>query len=305
MRARARGGSGTRRRATRGVPLAALPVLLLAVLASCTRVAPPPASPGTHAGVGIDRGSLVIAGGGQLGPEIVGRFIELAGGPTAHIVVIPTAGEDSVYPTDWRGLDLLRNAGASNLTLLHTVRRGVAESDSFVAAIRSARGVWFPGGRQWRLVDSYLGTRTERELHALLARGGVIGGTSAGASIQASYLVRGAREGNTIMMAPGYERGFAFLRKVAVDQHVGARQRQRDLQQVVARHRDLLGLGLDEGTAIVVQGTHAEVVGRGVLYVHNGAEPAGPGAPWFTLAAGETLDLAARRRIATAAGSSR
>lgn len=241
-------------------------------------------------------GHLVIAGGGQLGPEIVGRFLALAGGPDAPIVVIPTAGEDSVYPADWAGLALLKRHGATRLVVRHTRDRAVAESDSFVAPLRIARGVWFPGGRQWRLVDAYAGTRTERELHALLRRGGVIGGSSAGASIQASYMVRGAREGNTIVMAPGYEQGFGFIQGVAVDQHVSARNRQLDLQQVVKRYPDLLGLGLDEGTAIIVSGRRAEVVGRGKLFVHNGHDPLRD-APYTTLLAGEILDLESRRKV--------
>lgn len=244
-------------------------------------------------------GHLVIAGGGQLGPEIIDRFIALAGGPDAPIVVIPTAGEDSLYPPDWNGLRLLTARGARRVVVRHTTDRSVAESDSFVAPISRARGVWFPGGRQWRLVDAYAGTRTERALHALLRRGGVIGGTSAGASVQASYMVRGAREGNTIMMAPGYEAGFGFIRGVAVDQHVSARSRQLDLQAVVARHPELLGLGLDEGTAIVVEGTRAVVVGRGKLFVHNGRGAHDAGLPYATLAAGDTLDLVARRRVGT------
>lgn len=296
-----------RRAALRGAHLVAT-ALILGTATACAGAASSastasrlPAPAGAVAPV--SHGALVIAGGGQLGPEIMGRFIELAGGADAPIVVIPTAGEDSVYPSDWRGLELLRRAGARNVTLRHTKLRTVAESDSFVAALRAARGVWFPGGRQWRLVDSYLGTQTERELHALLARGGVIGGTSAGASIQASYLVRGAREGNTIMMAPGYEQGFAFLRGVAVDQHVAARKRENDLQEVVARFPQLLGLGVDEGTAIVVRGTRAEVLGKGLLYVHNGNEPPAAGLAYFTLTAGEALDLATRRRAAAATGS--
>lgn len=241
-------------------------------------------------------GHLVIAGGGQLGPEIVGRFIALAGGPDAPIVVIPTAGEDSIYPADWAGLAVLRRQGATHLVVRHTRERAVAQSDSFVAPIRTARGVWFAGGRQWRLVDAYAGTRTERELHALLRRGGVIGGSSAGASIQASYMVRGAREANTIVMAPGYEQGFGFIQGVAVDQHVSARNRQLDLQQVVKRYPELLGLGLDEGTAIVVSGRRAEVVGRGKLFVHNGQDPVRD-APYTTLLAGEILDLESRRKV--------
>lgn len=256
------------------------------------------ADPGT---VAPATGHLVVVGGGQIAPAIMQRFIALAGGPDAPIVVIPTAGEDSVYSPTWPGLALLTRNGARNLTVLHTRDRRLAESDSFAAIIRRARGVWFPGGRQWRLVDAYLGTATERELHALLARGGVIGGTSAGASIQASYLVRGAREGNTIMMAPGYERGFGFLRSVAVDQHVAARKRERDLQQVISAHPTLLGLGLDEGTAIFVNGNQAEVAGAGLLYVHNGAEAGSGDLPYVTLRAGEVLDLKARRRVGVSA----
>ena len=236
-----------------------------------------------------------------MGPEIFQRFIALAGGPSASIVVIPTAGEDSVYPATWSGLNGLKAAGASNLTVLHTRDRRIADSDSFVAPIRMARGVWFPGGRQWRLVDSYLGTRTERELRAVLARGGVIGGTSAGASILASFLVRGARANNTDMMAKGYEQGFGYLRDVAVDQHVVARGRQADLQEVVAAHPALLGIGLDEGTALIVQGDHGEIIGRGKAFVHNGREENDPGFPYRTLLPGDEYDLAARRVTARAA----
>ncbi len=270
---------------------------LIVAVAGCAGAQAPAPVPDRFPAV---QGHLVIAGGGQLGPEIVERFLELAGGPNAPIVVIPTAGEDSVYPADWAGLALFKRSGATQLVVRHTRDRAVAESDSFVAVLRTARGVWFPGGRQWRLVDSYAGTKTERELHALLERGGVIGGTSAGASIQASYMVRGAREGNTIMMAPGYERGFGFIRGVAVDQHVSARNRQLDLQQVVQRYPDLLGLGLDEGTAIIVSGTRAEVVGRGKLFVHNGHDPV-TDTPYSVLLPGETLDLSTRRKVTAAA----
>src|SRR5207249_10107540 len=108
-------------------------------------------------------------------------------------------------------------AGVKNLTILHTTDRKVADSKKFVEPLRKARGVWFGGGRQWRLVDSYLNTRTLRELRAVLDRGGVIGGSSAGATILGSYLVRCARAGNQIMMASGYARGFGFLRGVAID----------------------------------------------------------------------------------------
>jgi len=244
--------------------------------------------------VGPPHGALVVVGGGQLDDEIVKRFIDLAGGAEAKIVVIPTAGGDSAYAPSCVCADLLRKAGAKQVTILHTYDRRTAEREEFVKPLRDASGVWFPGGRQWRLADSYLGTRTERELHALLERGGVIGGTSAGASIQGSYLVRGAVEGNTIVMSPGHEQGFGFLRNVAVDQHVLVRQRLGDLPKVLAAHPELLGIGIDEGTAIVVHGDEFEVIGRSKAFVYGSAEKPDADGPFVALTAGDRFDLAHR-----------
>jgi cyanophycinase len=256
---------------------------------------------GTDVHIGPASGSLVVVGGGQIGPEIVERFIELAGGKDAPIVVIPTAGgdPDSAYTQTCRCAEFLRRAGARNVTILHSYDRKDAEREEFAKVLANARGVWFPGGRQWRLADSYLGTRTERALHAVLERGGVIGGTSAGASIQASYLVRGAPEGNTIVMSPGHEQGFAFLRGVAVDQHVIVRSRLNDLPQVLKAHPDLLGIGIDEGTAIVVHGDQFYVIGRSKAFVYGGKDP-DAGAQYRTLNVGDRYDMAQRRSIPSA-----
>src|SRR5258708_39264612 len=98
-------------------------------------------------------------------------------------------------------------------------------------------------------------------VHGVLRRGGVSGGSSAGATIQGDYLVRGSPLGNEEMMAAGYEHGFAFLPGTAIDQHFAQRNRFADLSKVVAAHPQLLGIGLDESTAIIVQGHIAEVVG--------------------------------------------
>jgi cyanophycinase len=277
----------------------------LALQTACSRSQPALASAPAAVTAGPPHGTLVIAGGGRIGPEIVARFLELAGGPAAPIVVIPTAVGDSAYPPDWSGAQFLRDGGATNLTILHTGSRDEANSERFVAAIRRARAVWFPGGRQWRLVDSYLGTRTERELHALLSRGGVIGGTSAGASIQASYLVRGARETNLIVMGPGYEQGFGFLRNAAVDQHVLVRKRLDDLPQVLRAHPTLLGIGIDEETAIVVRGATFDVIGASKVFVYGGHDHLDARKPYVILEPGDRYDLAARATSARthAAGS--
>ena len=169
--------------------------------------------------VGPPNGSLVIAGGGVSDPAIYERFVSLAGGPEAPIVVIPTAGSGETYGDFWPGLQRLRDAGAVNLKVLHTRDPQEADREDFVAPLLEARGVWFSGGRQWRLVDAYLGTRTLEEIRGVLERAGVIGGSSAGATIQGSYLVRGDSSTNTIMMGDHTE-GFGFLANVGIDQHL-------------------------------------------------------------------------------------
>jgi cyanophycinase len=245
--------------------------------------------------VGPARGALVIAGGGRLDEDIMGRFIALAGGTSARIVIVPGAGTDEHYPDDWAGYNVFRAAGVSSVRVLHTRDRQVADSDAFTAPLRAATGVWIPGGRQWRLADAYLGTRTAHELHAALDRGAVIGGTSAGASILGSYMVRGAVEGNTIMIAPGYEEGFGFIRSTAIDQHLLARNRENDMLQVLERYPALLGVGIDEGTALVVQGDRAEVVGRGAVAFYNAADTGG--LPYYFLRSGSLFDLRTRSTV--------
>ena len=185
--------------------------------------------------------------------------------------------------------------GVKNVTVLHTRDRAEADTEEFVAPLKKAKGVWYDGGRQWRLVDSYLNTRTQRELEAVLARGGVIGGSSAGATIQGSYLVRGAREGNHIMMAKGYEQGFGHLKGVAIDQHIIPRHREQDLVAVIEAHPELLGLGIDEGTAVVVQGNRFEVIGKSVVGIYDGADH--DGKRDYFLNKGEQFDLKERRRL--------
>jgi len=244
--------------------------------------------------VGPPDGALVIAGGGRLDRAILERFVALAGGPDAPIVVMPTAGGEDVYDQYWSGLAGLREAGATRLTVLHTTDRAVAGTEAFVEPLRAARGVWFPGGRQWRLADAYLHTRVHEELRALLARGGVIGGTSAGATIQGSYLARGDTRSNTIMMGD-HEEGMAFLRNVAIDQHLLRRNRQFDLLEIVAARPELLGIGIDENTAIVVRGDRFEVMGAGYVAIYDHQRQLDTGGRFYFLAPGDRFDLATRQ----------
>lgn len=226
------------------------------------------ASPVVGQEIGPANGSLVIVGGAMRDTAIVRRFLDLAGGTDAPIVVIPTAGTADRYGRFWPGLRQFKALGATNLSVLHTRDRAVANSDEFVAPLRAARGVWFSGGRQWRLADTYLDTKVHDELWALLERGGVIGGSSAGATIQGSYLARGDTRSNTIMMGD-HEEGMAFLRNVAIDQHLLRRNRQFDLIEIIEAHPELLGIGLDENTAIVVRGDAFEVMGQGYVAIYD------------------------------------
>jgi cyanophycinase len=281
----------------RNAPRAAISACLVfaTTLIACAGHATSQPAPEAATAVGPQTGTLIIAGGGRLGPEILDRFVALAGGAAARIVIIPTAGEQDTFPDDWSGYQQFRTMGVQELTVLHTRDPRTANRTDFVAPLQRATGVWFPGGRQWRLADAYLGTRTVRELFALLDRGGVVGGTSAGASIQPSYMVRGAPEGNHIMMALGHEEGFGFLREVAVDQHLLARNRQNDLLSVIETHPRLLGIGIDEGTAILVRGDRAEVIGRSRVAFYNASDA--NGAAYYFLEPGDAFDLARRRTL--------
>ncbi|UCC84294.1 MAG: cyanophycinase [Gemmatimonadota bacterium] len=243
--------------------------------------------------VGPANGSLVVVGGGLRDLTIVEEFVELAGGPDAPIVVIPTAGGRDEYDQYCYCLRQLREVGATNLTVLHTKDRGEADSDDFVAVLKEARGVWFSGGRQWRLADSYLGTKVEDELWGLLERGGVIGGSSAGATIQGSYLVRGDTETNTIMMGD-HEEGFGFLRDVAIDQHLLKRNRQFDLIEVIEARPELLGIGLDENTAIVVRGNSFRVDGASYVAIYDHGHRLDSGGLFYFLAPGDRYNMQTR-----------
>lgn len=244
--------------------------------------------------VGPARGAIVAAGGGRLGDDIYQEFVRLAGGPDSYVVLIPTAGDRYGAHDGWTAMERLIQAGVGRLEILHTRSRGVADMEAFAAPLRQATGVWFSGGRQWRLVDVYLGTRTHDELRAVLDRGGVIGGNSAGASALASFLVRGA-EDNDIVEWPDRIDGFGFLRDVAIDQHLVARAREMDLLEVLRTRPHLLGIGLNEGAALVITRDIARVLGDQVA-VYDVTDPARL-IPLRWLAPGDVYDLGARRVV--------
>ncbi|HIM22614.1 MAG TPA: peptidase S51 [Verrucomicrobia bacterium] len=266
--------------------------LLLQGCATLERLAGQPAT------LGPAKGSLIIVGGGGMPKVIFDRFFEAAGGRDAKLVVVPTAGSGAEYDESTSSVKMFKKAGATNVHLLHTRDTKVADSEEFVAVLRDARAVWFGGGRQWRLADAYLGTKTEAAFHDVLKRGGVIGGSSAGATLQASYLVRGAPEGNQIMMSPGHEQGFAYIRNSAIDQHLLARKRENDMLPVIRKHPHLLGIGIDESTALYVRGNTAEVIGKSKVLFYDIALEKTVGKKFYTtLDPGDRFDLKSRRKL--------
>ena len=197
--------------------------------------------------------------------------MELIGGPDKPIVVIPTAASDRDYDTEY--LERYKNSfiekGFTKVTVLHTRNAEEANTALFIKPLMEAKGVWFSGGRQWRHADSYLNTRTHKAFLGVLQRGGVIAGSSAGATIQGSYLARGDTKANTIMMGD-HEEGLSFITNVAIDQHLMARNRHFDMFEILDNKPELLGIGLDENTGIIVTGNQFRVFGESYVAIYDG-----------------------------------
>ena len=166
--------------------------------------------------------------------------------------------------------------GVERVTVLHALGRSTADSDSFVEPLHNnATGVWLLGGMPERLVQAYLNTKTERAIKALVDRGGVVGGESAGAMIQGSWLDTTDSESFTpaihaLIRAHGTGAGFGFLTQSAIFPHFDTRGPDAAVRESAA-HPNQLAIGIDEETALVVRGDQAEVVGLGTVSLYNGA----------------------------------
>jgi cyanophycinase len=255
-------------------------------------------------------GTLIVDGGGATGP-VVARFVELAGGAKARIVVFPTGasairfGEkntilDPDWPRDrseWQTYEqyLKQWFGVGDVVVLHTRDRAEADKESFVKPLRDATGVYLAPGNSGRYAAAYLGTRTQQELLSLLARNGVIMGSSAGAIIQGSFLVRG-RPDKPLLMAPGQTTGFAFLSNVAINPHLTSAMRDAELVNVVDAHPELLGIGIDDEAALLVQGNVFQVIGTGRVAIYDNVRR--DGSWYYSLRPGERFDLATWTKVA-------
>lgn len=241
----------------------------------------------------VKEGTLVIVGGGATPRAAVDQFLSAAGGKDSPIIVVSNAFADEP-PEEQKVCGWLKDAGASNVRQLHARDKQELSHPALHGWLKEARGVWFTGGRQWRLVDAYLDTPIQTLFHEVLRRGGVIGGTSAGATIQGEYLVRGNPMGNEDMMAEGYERGFGFLPGVAIDQHFNQRDRLDDMTELKKVHPHLVGIGIDEATALIVRGTTMEVVGENKVAVFD-HKPDASTSDFEVIKAGQRYDFKQHR----------
>jgi cyanophycinase len=233
----------------------------------------PTGSPAT--GTEQTRGALVIVGGGDVPAAAWDHFVDLAGGENARLVVIPTATEEAdegpLHPGPaspcWD--NLYQSRKVKSLVFLHTRRTDEANDPAFVKPLTEATGVWFDGGDQALLVAAYKGSAVEREVKNVLARSGVVGGTSAGAAVMSDVMIRDGDEVAEVGV------GFGLLPGVVVDQHFSQRQRQPRLEGVLAKYPHYLGLGIDEDTGVVVRGRSLTVLGSNAVRVCLPAGQAG------------------------------
>ncbi|HKR07967.1 MAG TPA: cyanophycinase [Gemmatimonadaceae bacterium] len=218
---------------------------------------------GESTSVRAPRGTLLIVGGGTQSEELVKHFVNLAGGPgKARIAILPMA-TSSAGEAGAEKKAQLDSLGADSFVLIFD--RSHADDDSLVKKVQTATGIWFPGGDQSLLTAALGGSAVLRAIHERYDAGAVVGGTSAGAAVMSDSMITGnqyypglatavdsssfTRIGRrTIEIVPG----LGFVHNAIVDQHFIRRQRENRLISVVLERPSLLGVGIDEGTALKV-----------------------------------------------------
>ena len=218
---------------------------------------------------GRPRGHLVLNGGGSKPDVVMEKFIELAGGVDARIVVFPTASGEPDTGEYYQ--ELFAGYGCENVVAADVASRADAMVPKLAETVRGASGIWFSGGDQRRITDALLETIVGEAVAQAFARGAVVGGTSAGTACQSPLMITG--DGDfSVITADNIElwQGLGLFRGVIVDQHHVARRRSNRLISVVLEHPDFVGVGVDEATAVWVRpdGTF-EVLGDGWVVVYD------------------------------------
>ena len=214
------------------------------------------------------KGKLIIIGGGSIPDSLFEFFAAHCGGKNQPVVYIPTATNDEEFIQKGEHLIKFTSRGYTNLSTIHTRNKKEADDPKNIALMRNAKGLFFGGGDQQLIADAYAGTKLYDEFIALLNRGGVIMGTSAGATIMGSLMVGGdARD--DISKKYNFNPAFSFMTNTALDQHVLARNRQFDLISVIENYPGTLGIGMDESTAIIVEAGQFKVWGKSYAMLYD------------------------------------
>jgi cyanophycinase len=229
------------------------------------------------------QGNLVIIGGGDKPGNVIEKFISLAGGENAGIIVIPNA---STVPVESAvdQVDQFQSFGAQNVEAIY-FNKSTADDDSIVNKLEHVTGIYFCGGDQSLLTADLLGTRLLEKIRDIYANGGVVGGTSAGAAVMSKVMITGNELINKDstsafnMIEKGNietTEGFGFVTKAIIDQHFIKRKRNNRLITVILEHPDLLGIGIDESTAILVKPDNTfEVLGESEVIIYNPLKASG------------------------------
>jgi cyanophycinase len=228
------------------------------------------------------RGHLFIVGGGPQPPELVQRFVDLAGGKNAKIVVFAMASSDGKESGEEKADDL-RKLGAD--AHAYYINQDEANSDSMVKNMQGVTGVWFGGGDQVLLTKALLGTKVEKAIHDRYAAGAVVGGTSAGAAVMSNPMLTGEERHpggvrppsdssqhfmtiarDNIELVPG----FGLLKGALIDQHFLRRRRHNRFISAVLDTPPHLGAAIDESTALIVNpnGTWS-VLGESAVSIYD------------------------------------
>jgi cyanophycinase len=214
------------------------------------------------------KGKLIIIGGGAIPDSLFSFFANYCGGKDQPVVYIPTATTDEAYIQNGEHLLKFTSRGFNNLSTIHTRNKKEADDPKNIALLRNAKGLYFGGGDQQLIADAYAGTKLYDEMIALLDRGGVIMGTSAGATIMGSLMIGGDAR-NDISKKYTLNPAFSFMTNTALDQHVLARNRQFDLIPVIEHYPGTLGIGIDESTAIIVEAGQFRVWGNSYVMLYD------------------------------------
>jgi cyanophycinase len=202
-------------------------------------------------------GTLMVCGGGALPNEVYEEFVRLAGGRNGKIVLIPSAiPYSSQQALSYRFNGWLQYP-VQSFNFVHATSREDAEKEEIANPLNEATGVWISGGAQGRLADLYKGTRVEKLIQDVLARGGVVGGTSAGAAIMSQTMIRYGTSREAVL-----DNGFSLLSSAVVDQHFSERKRQERLMGVLGQNPEKIGLGVDERTALIINANKVRVMGQ-------------------------------------------